>query len=126
MPWQLQLSTSTNVVLSAVLCLLITTVLHTRPCSHSTKLNGPSRISLLLGLVKTIFKPSANGSDLIDLVAEWEAQHGAAFRLPSLPGMNDRILLCDPKAVFHHYSNDTYIYRQSPSTRQFFMSFVSC
>jgi hypothetical protein len=116
---------STNVAVSAFLCLIVTTVLRTRRRSRITKLKGPSSTSVLFGLSRTVLRPTANGSDLIDLIEEWGIQHGSVFRIPTALGMKDRLVLCDPKAVFHHYSNDTITYRQSSSTRDFFETFVS-
>ncbi|RDB20227.1 hypothetical protein Hypma_012646 [Hypsizygus marmoreus] len=62
---------------------------------------------------------SAQIIDTLDhgqLFEDWERQHGSVFQLPTLFGMKV-VILCDPKAVAHFFSKDTYTYRQTPATR---------
>lgn len=110
---------STNVAVSAFFCLLVTALIRARSRSRFTKLKGPPTLGVLFGLVQAFFKPRAYS----DTVEEWERQYGSVFRIPAVPGMKNRITICDPKAIMHHWSNDTYTYRQPLSTRLFFETF---
>jgi hypothetical protein len=112
--------TSTNVVLSGSLFFIIIIVLRLYRRPRTTKLKGPSGRSFLTGYSTELLR----GSLYSDLIEEWEKQYGSVFEVSTVLGMKD-IVLCDPKAILHLYSNDTYTYRQPRSTHYFFETFVS-
>ncbi|KAF8224488.1 cytochrome P450 [Tricholoma matsutake] len=111
--------TSTNVVLSAFLFLIILIVLRSYRRSRTTKFKGPPRKSFLFGYSNVLFSASQHS----DRIEEWETQYGHVFQVPTVLGLKDSLVLCDPKAILHVYSNDTYTYRHTRSTRYFTETF---
>jgi hypothetical protein len=111
---------SENAILSIAFVLITVVVLRYNRHSHRTKLMGPSTKNLLFGFSKEIL----NMPDYSHLFEDWERQYGSVYHIPTLFGLKN-IVLCDPKAITHHYAGDTFTYRQAPSTRFFFETFVS-
>ena len=80
---------------------------------HTTPLAGPPNPNLLLGAGRFIVKSPDAGN----LYEEWSEKYGPVFRIPAALGLS-RIVLCDPKAVLHFYSRETYGYVQSTMTKR--------
>jgi len=114
---------SANVVLSAAtfFTIIIITVLRTNRRSGVTKLKGPTSKSFLLGYSKELLLASEHS----DVIEAWETQYGSVYQVPTVLGMSE-IVLCDPKAILHYYSSDTYTYQQIRSVRYLMETFVSC
>ncbi|KAH9928825.1 cytochrome P450 [Fomitopsis serialis] len=81
--------------------------------ARSTPLAGPPNPSFLLGASRFIVKSPDAG----ELYEEWSEKYGAVFRIPATLGLS-RIALCDPKAVLHFYSRETYGYAHSTMAKR--------
>ncbi|KZT67044.1 cytochrome P450 [Daedalea quercina L-15889] len=102
-------------VLCAVsaLWLLSKAVQHLRQRTRSTRLEGPPNPSFLFGAARFITKAPDGG----DLYEEWSEKYGPVFSIPATLGLS-RVALCDPKAVLHFFSRETYGYVQSTMTKR--------
>ena len=58
------------------------------------------------------------------MLENWAQEYGPVFRVPIALGRN-QLVLCDPKAMAHIYSKETYGYVQSGFARIFIESLVS-
>ncbi|EPS95222.1 hypothetical protein FOMPIDRAFT_87477 [Fomitopsis schrenkii] len=90
-----------------------------RSRARTTPLAGPPNPNFLLGAGRFIVKSPDAGS----LYEEWAEKYGAVFRIPATLGLS-RIALCDPKAIQHFYSRETYGYVQSTMTKRAIESMV--
>lgn len=87
--------------------------------ARTTPLAGPPNPNLLLGAGRFIVKSTDAGN----LYEEWSEKYGSVFRIPATLGLS-RIALCDPKAIQHFYSRETYGYVQSTMTKRAIESMV--
>ncbi|KAI6098618.1 cytochrome P450 [Pisolithus croceorrhizus] len=81
---------------------------HFRPLemkSRTTKLRGPKSNNLLFGVSKELFE----SSDIGGMFEAWSKEYGVAYEIPMICG-EKRIALCDPRAVAHLFSKDTWTY----------------
>ena len=108
------------VVLIGGLCLLLTSVRILRHRVKSTQLRGPSSKSLIFG--NSHFLRKQTDSTLV--YEEWAEQYGAVFCTPIALGKT-QIILCDPKAIQHFFSKDTYGYVQN-AIRTIFVNNMVC
>ncbi|KAG5651864.1 hypothetical protein H0H81_007144 [Sphagnurus paluster] len=81
---------------------------------RTTRLPGPPSTSLIFGVTKDIFEAEDSGV----VYDEWEKQYGAVYAIPAALGARE-IVLCDPKAIAHHYAGDTFTYQQPRGARFF-------
>lgn len=88
---------------------------------RTTKLKGPANPSFLLGVSRDIFTAPDHGA----VYENWEKEYGSIFEVPSTLG-EKVVVLCDPKAITHFFSKDTYTYRQTPNMRNFVEYYVRC
>ncbi|KAG5650385.1 hypothetical protein H0H81_012428 [Sphagnurus paluster] len=86
---------------------------------HTTSLKGPPSTSLMFGVTKDLFEADDTGI----IYEQWEKEFGPVYSIPSTLGSQE-IILCDPKAIAHHYSNDCFKYQQTPGTRVLLSHFV--
>ena len=84
-----------------------------RSRARTTPLAGPPNPNILLGAGRFIVKSPDAGN----LYEEWLEKYGPVFRIPATMGLS-RIALCDPKAILHFYSRETYGYVQSTMTKR--------
>jgi len=82
---------------------------------RTTQLRGPPSESFLYGVGKRTLDPDDAGA----AYEEWAQEYGPVFTVPSTLG-GDRVVLCDPKAIAHFYSKDTWTYIQTPLTKKLF------
>ena len=62
---------------------------------------------------------SAAGGDPGPFFEKWAQDYGPVFRVPTAMGQN-QLVLCDPKAISHLYSKETYGFVQTGFNRGFF------
>ena len=100
-----------------VACAAIWTLLRWLRKSHrklrTTQLRGPPSESFLYGVGKRILDDEASGA----VYEAWAQEYGSVYEVPSTLGTK-RIVLCDPKAIAHFYSKDTWSYVQTPSIKK--------
>ncbi len=84
------------------------------------RLKGPPSTSFLFGRLPEI----SNSSDRAGLYSRWLSEYGPVFQIPVQLG-GRRVMLCDPKAIAHVLSKDTFTYVGTPSFRAFLKKFVS-
>jgi hypothetical protein len=73
--------------------------------TKTTPLKGPATKSSVFGVSR--FLREHKDSSLV--YEEWAEQYGAVFRTPIGLG-GTQVILCDPKAMQHFYSKETYAY----------------
>ncbi|KAI6040779.1 cytochrome P450 [Pisolithus marmoratus] len=96
----------TNMTIGLVAVLVLRVAIQaTRKKSRKTKLRGPKSPSLLFGVGKEIFKSPDMGA----MFEEWSKEYGVAYEIPMMFGQK-RTVLCDPKAVAHLFTKDTWSY----------------
>ncbi|KAI6030990.1 cytochrome P450 [Pisolithus marmoratus] len=71
----------------------------------TTRLRGPPRTSLIFGYSMDLLRAKDAGS----VYEEWAKEYGVAYEVPTTLGGN-KIMLCDPKAIAHFYSKETWTY----------------
>ncbi|KAI6030986.1 cytochrome P450 [Pisolithus marmoratus] len=71
----------------------------------TTRLRGPPRTSLIFGYSMDLLRAKDAGS----VYEEWAREYGVAYEVPTTLGGN-KIMLCDPKALAHFYSKETWTY----------------
>ncbi|KAF8890488.1 cytochrome P450 [Infundibulicybe gibba] len=86
--------------------------------SRTTVLRGPHSNNPLLGFTVELARFERPDK----LFARWELDHGPVFQIPSLFGAK-HVVLCDPKAIAHFYSKDTFTYRQTAAVRLYVKHF---
>ncbi|KAF8890478.1 cytochrome P450 [Infundibulicybe gibba] len=80
--------------------------------SRTTTLNGPPSPNRLFGFGIELFRVK----DPASLFVKWEQEYGPVYQVPTFLGVNE-VVICDPKAIAHFYSKDTYAYQQLSSIR---------
>ncbi|KZP25791.1 cytochrome P450 [Athelia psychrophila] len=76
--------------------------------SKTTPLGGPPRPSFFFGVSRSLVA-SKDGSTILE---KWAEEYGPAYYIPIALGRSE-LVLTDPKAISHIYSNDTYGYVQT-------------
>jgi len=109
-----QIGTSEVLLIVLALWLVTRIVRYTRRSIHTTALNGPPRTSLIFGVSRYLSKSPDAGI----LYEQWAAEYGPAYRIPGVLGL-DRIVLCDPRAIAHYYTNSTMTYVKPAATSKF-------
>ncbi|KAI6120970.1 cytochrome P450 [Pisolithus croceorrhizus] len=71
----------------------------------TTRLQGPSRKSLIFGWSMDLLHAEDAGS----MYEEWAREYGVVYEVPTTLG-GRKIMLCDPKALAHFYSKETWTY----------------
>jgi len=82
---------------------------------RTTQLRGPPSESFLYGVGKRILNADDAGAEY----EAWAQEYGPVFTVPSTLGSNS-IVLCDPKAIAHFYSKETWTYIQTPLIKTIF------
>lgn len=90
-----------------------------RRSRYDTPLRGPLRNNFIFGHSKEILDTLEPGV----LYERWEKEYGSAYRIPSLFGRY-RVILCDPRAIAHFFSRETYGYVQIPAVKKFIEDLV--
>ena len=80
---------------------------------HTTKLRGPQSESFVYGVGKRVLDADDSGA----VYEAWAQEYGPVYAVPSTLG-NKRIVLCDPKAIAHFYSKETWTYTHTPASKQ--------
>ncbi|KAI9456895.1 cytochrome P450 [Boletus coccyginus] len=101
---------SLDILLSTTPEVLDTILTHLRPYQ---------RESFLYGVGQRTLDPA----NAVAAYEEWAQEYGPVFTAPSTLG-SDRIVLCDPKAIAHFYSKETWTYIQTPLTKKLLECFV--
>jgi len=96
------------------LWVLSTAIRILRRRAKTTQLKGPASKSLIFGVSRFVREHDDPGLKY----EEWAEQYGAVFRMPMAFGAT-KILLCDPKAIQHFYSRETYGYNRNAMARIF-------
>ncbi|KAF8318880.1 cytochrome P450 [Amanita rubescens] len=89
-----------------------------RAGARLSQLKGPPSTSFLFGRLPEI----SNSSDRAGLYSRWVSEYGPVFQIPVQLG-GRRVMLCDPKAIAHVLSKDTFTYIGTPSFRIFLKEF---
>ncbi|KAH0839400.1 cytochrome P450 [Lanmaoa asiatica] len=104
---------------AAVVCTAIWTLLRrlrsSREKHRTTQLRGPPSESFLYGVGKRIRDAENSGP----MYEAWAQEYGPVYAVPSTLG-NERIVLCDHKAIAHFYSKESWTYIQTPLTKRSF------
>ncbi len=108
-----QIST-TDVCLFLVAVFLIYKISTNRKSATTTKLRGPPSQSWLFGLHRVIHDAGYSGL----LYEQWASEYGSVFSFPGFLGQ-ERLVLCDPKAVAHLYANEGFGYVKTQWSRTF-------
>ncbi|KAI6169881.1 cytochrome P450 [Pisolithus thermaeus] len=82
--------------------------------SRTTKLRGPKSNNLIFGVSKELFE----SPDIGGMFEAWSREYGVAYEIPMICG-EKRIALCDPRAVAHLFSKDTWTYFGMKSLKEF-------
>ncbi|KAF8554668.1 cytochrome P450 [Imleria badia] len=80
---------------------------------RTTQLRGPLSDSFLYGVGKHILDADDSGA----LYEAWAQEYGPVYAVPSTLGRK-RVVLCDPKAIAHFYSKETWTYIQTPFAKR--------
>ena len=88
---------------------------------RTTQLNGPPNESFLFGMTKVIRRADDYGA----IFEKWAGEYGAVYRIQSMFN-SSRVVLCDPKAIAHFYSKETFVYVNSKSSKLFIANLVRC
>jgi hypothetical protein len=80
--------------------------------AKTTPLKGPASKSLVFGNSRFL----STQKDAALVYEEWAEQYGAVYRVPTGFG-GTKMILCDPKAIQHFYSKETYGYNQNSMSR---------
>jgi hypothetical protein len=75
----------------------------------TTQLRGPPRTSLIYGVSHDLVSSQDSGA----MYERWATEYGVAYTIPGVLGQN-RIVLCDPRAIAHFYARETWTYVQTP------------
>ncbi|KAI9456893.1 cytochrome P450 [Boletus coccyginus] len=100
-------------VASAAVWTLLRFLRTSRQQPRTTQLRGPPGESFLYGVGKRTLDPDGASA----AYEGWAQEYGPVFTVPSTLGSN-RIVLCDPKAIAHFYSKDTWTYVQTPLVKK--------
>jgi hypothetical protein len=80
--------------------------------AKTTQLKGPPRMSWMFGVSR--FLSEHKDSSLVQ--EQWAEQYGNVFRVPIAMGQTV-VALCDPKAIQHFYSKESFTYVDSPAMK---------
>ena len=83
-----------------------------RKATRETPLASPPRPSWLFGAHQGLM----NNPDIAAIYEAWIEEYGSVFRIPAAFGSN-RVILADPKAIAHFYSEETWTYVQTRLSR---------
>ncbi|KAI6136084.1 cytochrome P450 [Pisolithus sp. B1] len=89
----------------AVLWILRTSSRIIRNKPKTTGLRGPPRKSLIFGWSMDLLHSEDTGS----VYEEWAREYGVVYEVPTTLG-GRKIMLCDPRALAHFYSKETWTY----------------
>ena len=90
---------------------LLRTSCQKRLCT--TELRGPPSDSLLYGVGQRIVAADNPGT----IYESWMKEYGPVYTVPATLG-NKRVILCDPKAIAHFYSEDSWTYGQTKLVKE--------
>ncbi|KAK2463848.1 hypothetical protein APHAL10511_004153 [Amanita phalloides] len=82
-------------------------------CS-GTRLKGPPSNSFLFGRLRDIH----TSNDRASVYKRWAKEYGHVFEIPIQFGKRN-VILCDPKAIAHVFSKDTFTYFTLPFVKAF-------
>ncbi|KAG6876823.1 hypothetical protein C0993_000171 [Termitomyces sp. T159_Od127] len=85
---------------------------------RTTRLKGPQSKSYIFGLSRELFELP----DIGIVYEEFEKKYGPIFAVPATMGSN-AVVLCDPKAIAHFFSKDTFTYQEPAFLRSTFALF---
>lgn len=105
-------------VIAAILALRVA-IRAIRKNLYTTSLRGPARTSLIFGTSKVLMESSDPGS----IYEEWAKEYGTVYAVPTMFG-GKKIMLCDTKAIAHHYARDTWTYVHPEASNRFFLHIV--
>ena len=88
--------------------------------SRLPRLKGPSNNNFLFGRLRETFA----SKDRAALYQSWVDEYGDVYQIPAQLG-GRRLILCDPKAIAHVQSRDTFTYHGLPFSKKFLKKFVS-
>lgn len=100
-------------VLAGWLLSKVTQRLRRRAHNHTTPLVGPPNPSHIFGVGRIL----SGGQNPALTYEQWAEKYGPVYRVPASFGYT-RIVLCDPKAVQHFYSRETFGYQQIELSRR--------
>ena len=86
---------------------------------RTTQLRGPPSESFIYGVGKHTLDAEDQGA----VYEAWAQEYGPVYTVPSTLG-SKRIVLCDPKAIAHFFSKETWTYIQTPFTKESFALMV--
>ncbi|KAG7441569.1 cytochrome P450 [Guyanagaster necrorhizus] len=110
-PYQI---TATDVCLFLVAVFLIYKISTNRKSNITTKLRGPPSRSWLYGLAGVIHDAENPGV----LFEQWSSEYGSVYSVSGFLGQQ-KLVLCDPKAVAHFYGREGFGYVKPPMIRFF-------
>ena len=84
------------------------------------RLKGPPSNSFLFGRLREAMQ----WKDRATMYQRWSEEYGAVFQVPGLIGGRS-IVLCDPKAIAHLHSKDSFTYQALPFFKTIMKRFVS-
>ena len=100
---------------------LVQFVINQLKSSRLPRLKGPSNNNLIFGRLAEVFA----SKDLAALYQSWAEEYGTVFQIPAQFLGGRHLILCDPKAIAHLHSKDTFTYHTLPAWKRFFKKFVS-
>ena len=103
-----------------VIVKLIQFVLDQVRSSRLHRLKGPSNNNLLFGRLPEVLASKDSGA----VYQSWAEEYGAVYQIPAQLG-GRHIIICDPKAIAHFHSKDTFTYHALPFSKKFVKKFVS-
>ncbi|KAF8623174.1 hypothetical protein AX17_007530 [Amanita inopinata Kibby_2008] len=109
-----------DILFTFALLWIIAKLVFRRPSSRSVPLRGPKSKSLLFGMSKEL----RDAEDRSAIYESWATEYGPAFNVPSAFSKK-RMFICDPKAISHFYSKETYTYVKLKFSRIFIERLVS-
>ncbi|KAG6333221.1 hypothetical protein ID866_5866 [Astraeus odoratus] len=81
---------------------------------RTTRLLGPPRTEFIWGASKQLLA----STDAASIYEAWANEYGPAYEVPTTLWGN-KIVLCDPKAIAHYYSKETWTYILTDLNRNF-------
>ncbi|KAF8700574.1 hypothetical protein AX14_000677, partial [Amanita brunnescens Koide BX004] len=87
--------------------------------SRLPRLKGPSNNSPLFGRLRDLLASNDRGV----VYQSWAEEYGAVYQIPAQLGER-RIIICDPKAIAHFHSKDTFTYHALPFSKKFVKKFI--
>jgi hypothetical protein len=89
--------------------------------SRLPRLKGPPNNNLLFGRLAEVFA----SKNCAALYQSWAEEYGAVYQIPAQFLGGRHLILCDPKAITHLHSKDTFTYQALPLSKKFFNKLVS-